>query len=134
MNFTWSTGETTPDIVVSPTVNTTYSVTVSDGLCAETKTILVKACTNVSVSEINNTNYTFSIKPNPIIDYVEIDSDAYAEKLNYNITNAIGQCVITGKIAEGKTRIITTDLNKGIYFFSVQSENGQIFKTKKLIK
>ncbi len=134
VNFTWSTGETTPDIVVSPTVNTTYSVTVSDGLCAETKTILVKACTNVSVSEINNTNYTFSIKPNPIIDYVEIDSDAYAEKLNYNITNAIGQCVITGKIAEGKTRIITTDLNKGIYFFSVQSENGQIFKTKKLIK
>jgi gliding motility-associated-like protein len=48
----WSTGATTPSIVVNPTVKTTYKVTVSDGITTCTDSIVV----DVSSSELKLTN------------------------------------------------------------------------------
>ncbi len=51
-NATWSTGATTPSIVVNPTVKTTYKVTVTDGITSCTDSIVV----DVSSSELKLTN------------------------------------------------------------------------------
>ncbi len=51
-NTTWSTGATTPSIVVNPTVKTTYKVTVTDGITSCTDSIVV----DVSSSELKLTN------------------------------------------------------------------------------
>ena len=51
-NATWSTGATTPSIVVNPTVKTTYKVTVSDGITTCTDSVVV----DVSSSELKVTD------------------------------------------------------------------------------
>jgi gliding motility-associated-like protein len=51
-NATWSTGATTPSIVVNPNVKTTYKVTVSDGITTCTDSVVV----DVSSSELKLTN------------------------------------------------------------------------------
>ena len=51
-NATWSTGATTPSIVVNPTVKTTYKVTVTDGITTCTDSVVV----DVSSSELKLTN------------------------------------------------------------------------------
>ena len=48
----WSTGATTPSIVVNPTVKTTYKVTVTDGITTCTDSVVV----DVSSSELKLTN------------------------------------------------------------------------------
>jgi gliding motility-associated-like protein len=51
-NATWSTGATTPSIVVNPTVKTTYKVTVSDSITTCTDSVVV----DVSSSELKVTD------------------------------------------------------------------------------
>ena len=51
-NATWSTGATTPSIVVNPTVKTTYKVTVTDGITTCTDSVVV----DVSSSELKVTD------------------------------------------------------------------------------
>ena len=51
-NAVWSTGATTPSIVVNPTVKTTYKVTVTDGITTCTDSVIV----DVSSSELKVTD------------------------------------------------------------------------------
>ncbi len=48
--YIWSTGETTPSIMVTPTSNTTYTVTISNGTCAYRVTTYNLKVTNVACS------------------------------------------------------------------------------------
>ena len=50
-NYLWSTGDTTSTILVSPSSNSTYSVTVSDG---------ISTCSDSVLVEVNNPNFSFS--------------------------------------------------------------------------
>ena len=51
-SYTWNTGPTTPNIVVSPIVNTTYTVVGANGPCTNTQTtsIIVNALPGVTVT------------------------------------------------------------------------------------
>jgi hypothetical protein len=48
--YTWNTGPTTAAIVVSPTVNTTYTVTGANGSCTNTKTVSVTITSSPTVN------------------------------------------------------------------------------------
>lgn len=54
-NYSWSTGGTTSSIVVTPTTNTTYSVIVSSGTCADTGTATVTVSSGITASITGNT-------------------------------------------------------------------------------
>lgn len=52
--YTWNTGPTTSSIVVTPSVNTTYTVNGSNGSCSGTQTITVVVNPNPTVSAVSN--------------------------------------------------------------------------------
>ena len=55
--YTWNTGATTAAIVVTPTINTTYTVTGSNGACTGTKTIslIVNASPTININPPTST-------------------------------------------------------------------------------
>jgi choice-of-anchor B domain-containing protein len=55
-SYSWSTGATTSQIVVSPSVNTVYTVTGSNGACANTKTVSVTIGTSPTVNVVSSTS------------------------------------------------------------------------------
>ncbi len=55
-SYTWSTGPNTAAIVVSPTSNTIYTVTGSNGSCVSTKTILIVVVPTPSTIAVVSTN------------------------------------------------------------------------------
>ena len=63
LSYSWSTNETTPSITVSPNQNTTYYVTVSDGVttCQDSITIQVSQDTSyTNVSLCDSSSYTWN--------------------------------------------------------------------------
>ncbi|HRD41120.1 MAG TPA: hypothetical protein PLC65_21005, partial [Bacteroidia bacterium] len=61
-SYTWNTGATTSSIAVSPTVNTTYTVTGANGTCVNTRTtsVNVNALPSVSLAASSSTACTAS--------------------------------------------------------------------------
>jgi len=54
-NYSWNTGATTANIVVTPTSSSTYSVIVSSGTCSGTASITVNPGSNITASVSGNT-------------------------------------------------------------------------------
>lgn len=52
--YTWNTGSNSNTVSVSPTSNTTYSVSGTSGACSNSQTISVDASTNPSLSAVTN--------------------------------------------------------------------------------
>ncbi len=94
-SYSWNTSATTSAVVVSPTVNTTYTVTGFNGACVNTKTIALTMTTNIAMTASANpsilcsmtqltltssgaTNYTWSTSALTSTDVVSpISSDSY---------------------------------------------------------
>ncbi|WP_187658705.1 T9SS type A sorting domain-containing protein, partial [Flavobacterium macrobrachii] len=78
---------------------------------------------NIEENEINN----FTIYPNPVTDFIEIDTNSIIKEVNlYTIS---GQLILRSN----QKRISTIQLPEGIYLIRIEDENGS-FATKKLIK
>ncbi|MBC8319962.1 MAG: T9SS type A sorting domain-containing protein [Bacteroidetes bacterium] len=84
---------------------------------------------------LNNT-YVSEIYPNPAINTVNIDYDLprEVEKASVKIINLLGSVVKEQEVdtRNSKMRMDVSDLNGGIYFYSLFI-NGEIYSTKKLI-
>lgn len=76
------------------------------------------------------------IYPNPATNFVNIDYDMPSEvdEASVKIVNLLGSVVKEQQINTGynKTRMNVSELNGGIYFYSL-TINGEIYSTKKLI-
>ncbi len=120
--YTWSTAENTTDIVVSPTVQTTYTVNGTDANgCSNSTTITqdVSLCTGITTLS-NDASINVYPNPNKGIFVVELTS---ASKVT--VMNALGQ-VITSEIFEaGKHTVNINNESKGVYFVKVMSNNKQ---------
>jgi len=80
-----------------------------------------------------NENYLLSdisIYPNPVSDFITIDSEAHLSR--YKIFDAQGRIIQTGEITGGD-KIYLSHLRQGIFFLQLQGGTGS-FKTFKLIK
>lgn len=55
--YSWSTSATTSQIVVSPTINTTYTVTGYNGTCSDTKTVSVTVGTTPVISAMTSNSF-----------------------------------------------------------------------------
>ena len=132
-NYTWSTSENTASITVTPTVGTTYTLTVNDGLCEANATIFVDA--QVCSGLVENLAYNnVSIYPNPNNGMVTIAiSSNFNANTSLEVYDALGKLVIKETLTKENTSINTTDLKDGVYMFKVISNNNTI-KVGRMIK
>ena len=132
-NYTWSTSENTASITVTPTVGTTYTLTVNDGLCEANTTIFVDA--QVCSGLVENLAYNnVSIYPNPNNGMVTVAiSSNFNANTSLEVYDALGKLVIKETLTKENTSIKTTDLKDGVYMFKVISNNNTI-KVGRMIK
>ena len=83
----------------------------------------------VNVSEINETS-SFNVYPNPASDFVKVSTDN-RQQTTVRVYNTIGMLVEEIEINSNETEINVSDYNPGIYFFNIQTENGNV--TKKIV-
>lgn len=130
----WSTGPTTPTILVTPTITTNYSVSGSFTTgCVDTKTIdvvvVVCAIVNEDVKEPSN----YSIYPNPTTGEFTIAAKNYSTPLSCEIYNNLGELIYVDLINE-KSDIKLNQIPAGVYLVRLLDESNIIVNQKKLIK
>lgn len=127
-NYSWSPGSMSgANIVVSPSVTTTYTVTGTNTLtgCSSTKTITqtVSICNNLTT--YFNTSQ-LSIFPNPSKKSVTISS---TEPLNFTIVNELGQTIKRSELSPANQfNEVLNDLDPGFYFLIGKNAHSSIIK------
>ena len=109
---------TSPNPTATPTEETTYTVTVSDGNSTATASIVV--CFIDGMTD-NATSHS-KIYPNPATDEICIESN-FIGTSNYRIFNNLGQIISSGHFS-GKTIIGTDKIGKGLFFIEVNNDNN----------
>jgi DNA/RNA endonuclease YhcR with UshA esterase domain len=116
-----------------PTQGTMYSVTGIIDYSFNNFKLLPRDMNDVvvstSVEEINN--ITVNVYPNPASTYVafELNKNNFTIQL-FDIT---GKTVKSVNAVGNKLRVSTSDLNNGIYFYSVYSNDGSLITTNKFV-
>ncbi len=130
-NYTWSTGSNLASIVVSPTVNSGYSISGTNAQGCSSSAIFtqsVTVCTgiqnNATASSINVLVY-----PNPSngIFNLQLNNTSVIE-----ITDMLGKVILTDKVNEGNYQLNLGNSVNGIYFVKVTIDGKT--KTVKIIK
>lgn len=132
-SFTWSPGgQTTTNVVVSPTATTVYTVTASNacGVVTSTVTQNVQNCTGIEELFAANMN----VYPNPATDVVNfsIPSDL-AGKVKLELFDALGKLVASEELTKEVTSLKVTKFEPGVYMFKLISNNGDV-KIGRLVK
>ncbi|MFA6924181.1 MAG: T9SS type A sorting domain-containing protein [Bacteroidales bacterium] len=123
--YTWDTSQTGSCITVSPTVNTTYSVTGTDangciGTCSNVVTI------TVGVKEIVGNDIGLNIYPNPTYRFIIIEkNNNKPDKYILTLKNIQGREVLSEKIIFTNTyKLDLTNVANGMYFLTLQNDKG----------
>jgi hypothetical protein len=135
MSYTWNTTETTADIVVSPTVQTTYAVDGLDGNgCLNTISITqdVGLCTGIAQLE-KTSSVGLNIYPNPSNGVLTVQFENWNSEITIiTITNAIGQVVLNEYTSSQNVSFNLSSVSAGIYI--LKAENKGITKKVRFIK
>ncbi len=131
-SYSWSNGANTISTVVTPTANANYTLTVSNGTCKASTTVSVAVSSCIGVQELSANG--ISIYPNPTTDKLNIDINTdLVNNAKISIVDALGKLVISETLTSERTVIRTTNLDTGIYFVRIISNNTEI-RVEKLIK
>jgi type IX secretion system substrate protein len=128
--YTWSTGDTTAAIAITPTLNTTYTVTGTNNKgCTNTDTLtqIVINCATTGITTHSTQN--ISVYPNPAQNNFTIETTD-TEKQTVSIFDVNGKLVLSQTIS-GKTTIDVSNLNAGVYNINI---NGVINKRLVIVK
>jgi hypothetical protein len=118
--YTWSTSANTASISVSPSVNTTYTVSgTAAGYCVSSFTILqsVDPCTGIYETGIQEIT---TVYPNPFTN--EIYFSAHGE-VEICIKNAVGD-IVKHITVQNNGFVDATEFPIGIYYVSLKTESG----------
>jgi hypothetical protein len=136
--YTWNPGSLSNPAIISPTVNTTYTVIAADGNGCSITTILtqnVSFCTSIT-KQIDNENLSFNIYPNPNQGTITITlAQNYLSEtktFKIQILNTLGQIILDEKLNNQITTIDLHHLANGIYFV-VGQQNNSLFTQKMII-
>lgn len=128
-SYNWNPGSLSgTSVVVSPTINTTYTVVGSNAAgCTNTRTvsITVSACTGINEAQV--TNGIISIYPNPNNGEFTL---TVPEQGQYSIINSIGQTVEIINVKEDSQTISVQGLADGIYYVIGKSSKAKIVVSK----
>jgi hypothetical protein len=127
--YSWSTGQTTSSIVVTPTVTTTYTVNGSSVGCTASSVIsqTVDAC--IGIKELERQN-VLNVYPNPATSHLNITSGQMdLSNSEISILNSLGQIVLKTDYAN---TIDASQFASGVY--TLKLTNSQQSYYKKFVK
>lgn len=132
--YKWNTGTTTSTILVSPSVNTTYSATVY-GLCDSVRMtvgLTVEVCAGINRISIYNQLLVF---PNPGKGYFSIDISNISENCFIEIYNVLGERVLAKTFypVEGGNIINMSSQPPGVYLYRVLKQDNSLVGEGKLM-
>lgn len=134
--YTWApagTGFGSP-VSVSPTATTTYTVTASDGCsltAAATVTVTVDPCTGIQA--YTATNSSIQIFPNPFTTQTTIDLNKDYKNATLKVIDVLGKELRNINFSGKQIIFEREELNNGIYFIQIISENKTISTNKIII-
>lgn len=109
-------------IIASPPITTNYKVTGTDtNQCSQTDYVLITVNKKSTEGITSSLQSGFNLYPNPISNYIMIESPVNAELTIYTIS---GKEVLKTKTFEKTTRINTSSFLAGVYIFSLKTEEG----------
>ena len=130
VSYLWNTSSTSPSLMVSPSVNTNYTVTGTDANgCVNTAVVSILVSECVGINQISTSSWQYAVYPNPNQGEFIIET---SEQITAVIVNAIGQSVSTQQLYAGKNSINLNSQAKGVYF--VQLKNANSTKIIKVVK
>ena len=133
-SYSWSDGATTMTTSVTPTVATTYTVTVNDGNCSATSTIFVDVQTCTGINTIASLTNGINVYPNPTNGILNIAiSSELAGNTSIEVYDALGKLAMKETLTNETTTINTSKLTDGMYVYKVINNNKAI-KIGKIVK
>src|SRR5690554_7581730 len=118
-------GET--GVSYTATVSGSYAVIITDGTCVDTST-----CVTVNISSLNDNDFAgVKIYPNPVKEVLNITNENGTLQ-SVEVVSATGSIVYSSTISSSNFTVNTAQLNAGVYFVNVRTENSA--KTFKVIK
>jgi len=131
-SYTWTTGDQTTSITVTPSVTTTYSVigTGTNGCTsAASITQLVNQCTGIKeLADPDNFPAMLYLYPNPNSGLFTVETSRNVQMI---VTDSPGQTIMSQGLEEGKHVIDLSRYAKGIYFARFNA--GKSYRTIKVI-
>lgn len=133
VTYSWSNGVTSVSVVVSPLLNTNYTVTGMDNNGCKTSYTLIQtvdAC--LGLKNVTGEN-EWKVYPNPTSGRVVVEGVSTGVKQDLELVDISGKVLFVKKeIEPGKITVDLSEFQKGIYFLRITSD-GQ-FKTIQLLK
>ena len=130
-----------PQTMASPTVTTTYTLTVTNDSihgcnCADSVTkdsVRVTVNTCAGISELRNKNNGVSIYPNPSDGHFTLSMNNVTSKPEIEIYNVLGGNIYTMKVNSGNTRINLEGQPNGVYLYRVMKQTGEFVGSGKVL-
>lgn len=127
--YTWVPAANGANVIISPTVTTTYTVTGTDNngcknFAAITQT--VSGC--IGIEELNKTSRAIIIYPNPAYDKCSIIFNEERAGQALLVYNMIGNVIFTKTINEKNTELDLSELASGIYFITIGTQVTKLIK------
>jgi hypothetical protein len=129
-SYTWNPGGIGTSIIISPTVNTSYTVTGANGFGCESSTVITQAVINcpTSVSELQYGNSEIAIYPNPNNGILNVESAMRNENMRLQIFNVVGEIVMDEPVSIQHLKLNIQHFPNGIYFVKAGSYTTKIIK------
>ncbi len=129
--YLWSDGATTMSTSVSPTLTTTYTVTVTESGCSSDALVTITVMNCNGIEEIENN--TISIYPNPTNGLLNVSIINKTSDMNLiEIYDSMGKLVVKENLVNDLSSINVNHLSNGIYFIKIKTDKE--FITKRIIK
>lgn len=109
----------------TPSVSGSYALELSNGNCTDTS-----GCHLVVIGSIFENGYGIKTYPNPASDLLSIELPMSMRNLSVKIYNMLGIQVFVENFDETKLIELPLDLNSGIYFIELLSENQLIYRDR----
>lgn len=129
--YSWSGGQSSAQVSVTPNTTTIYTVTGTSSGCSSTLSVTqtVGLCTGINDDLASD---QVSVYPNPFHNELHLSNNNSIE-MNVTIVDALGKTVYKTSVRANSNEIIQTEfLNNGLYFLNLS--DGTINVTKKIVK
>ncbi|MDB4533668.1 T9SS type A sorting domain-containing protein [Vicingaceae bacterium] len=136
----WTVNDASGDLVIddkmyiySPTVSTLYNVTGVLDYAFSTFKLLPRVTADVTIStNINELeNIAVSVYPNPVKNVLNFKLDI--NSFDVKVMDVTGKVVKRASSLSNKLSLSTTNMNNGIYFYSITDEKGNFIQANRFV-